>query len=1377
MTAAPVLAGRGFPTMFGEIRDQNVTFCVDTSGSMYNNLSVVKDHLTEALLKVAYTAPDKMFNIIEFSTEVDQWADRMVKCTPHTVTRAAGWIRALTPKTGTNTLDALLTALGDPECTAVYLVTDGLPDQAPHDILQHVAYSSRGRPIHCIFLTHTFADAAAHDFLQDVAVQTRGSFHIITLTVEGNVHRVTPVYRADHSGKRPLGGPLYPPLKSSSVMTRLDHNPFLEGTDPTPIVTYTPWEPVVSYAPLETVVTVPSVATGTYTRPLKLRNTITGKIVDMTSLEFSPSASLIMRGTRVLARRDEDGYYYMGTVANQLPDAKGRFMIEFDKVPTLKSRMQETGIYDMIAHLDAFRHKIVPGDKVLAPWEVTGQRFGPGSVLEGVERRFEDNIDDDEDLVVTFWNGKTESVPRHKAIWIPLMLYERVIFELQMPVAAREKFLEANPGWPYESPPGYPSTYIVGDPVEFTPPKPARIKSPHLVSSTRQSYMPTHYPTYPYPWYWYPVVPSALETKDDGKIPGANVTKDQLNRKVLQQLRENKLLLDDTREEMKDLRRSIKKSKSIDSGLSSLSDYEDWYEYEDFTPRDKSTNTDWSLYKETQGTQKDERPPWRYWSRTPRSPVSKAPHPPTSKPTKRYPAFRDTTVDTPMELLRGPNDEQVVEPPVVPRGSYGQTNSCRLTPARPYTAPGGGNERRVTVVTGPNDYDYSVFNTVNHSQPPAQPPQGPPNKSSAFQNVDHTFRRSINMREAMMHPQPPPASPYLAQRQDESSALSSKSVVEPGSEDMQLVPIENFKDSESEQNNMQIMSFTDGSENKTVRFTTIKGSPDHERRLMLQTKSEQSVQCRKGSKSKARHVLESFENSNGTNIRSLKERENFSVKSIELLHVYGNSLENEVKSILSGKKVSKSKDVRMSDVLETAHGRVACDVDLKEKSTSKDTEFCWESKNLENHSMQGLRVASDSNRKSATAHVVSEDEFGRTTRNYKTSEKYDKERINPVYHVSECPQMVKAKEVQQTRMSKAKTANLSETTETEFGTCLQELHMSEKSSKLQSTQSTLARDVSQLQVKSSSGPSHNTPPSSWDKEEMSLTQSWLLAGWKPNYNSYGVVTHKCTKLTPSRVGTTDLTMVPAQTAVQDSVPSSEVVPEHIPKPPPPKQRAGLPNNSKGYPLHETMGRNQNILGQEEAENTLSEFRRRREMLRRQSEHRQKSEAEEKAAAIQAAKRQQALQFIKQDIDRHESNEKKVHNAIEAKRCVTNSIQQYEKNREDVHFQRDQERVAALQQRQVRHEVLQQQRMQEKDDTVRRRREGHEARIAMHNLESEIKYDIEQGKLQTRDVRRKIAESQRREFFHKKEMAAQEKKNLKATLDEQKLQMYRSHVLP
>ncbi|XP_078663457.1 uncharacterized protein LOC144906758 isoform X1 [Branchiostoma floridae x Branchiostoma belcheri] len=1372
MTAVPVLAGRGFPTMFGEIRDQNVTFCVDTSGSMYSDLSVVKEHLTEALLKIAYTAPDKMFNVIEFSTEVDQWADRMVKCTPHTATRAAGWIRALTPKTGTNTLDALLTALGDPECTAVYLVTDGLPDQAPHDILQHVAYSSRGRPVHCIFLTHTFADAAAHDFLQDLAIQTRGSFHIITLTTDGNVHRVTPVYRADHSGKRPLGGPLYPPLKSSSVMTRLDHNPFLEGTDPTPIVTYTPWEPVVTYTPLDTGVTVPSVGTATYTRPLKLRNTITGKIVDTTSLEFSPSASLIMRGTRVLARRDEDGYYYMGTVANQLPDAKGRFMIEFDKAPTLKSRMQETGIYDMIAHVDAFRHKIVPGDKVLAPWEETGRRFGPGTVLEGVERRFEDSIDDDEDLVVTFWNGKTESVPRHKAIWIPLMLYERVIFELQMPVAAREKFLEANPGWPYESPPGYPSTYIVGDPAEFTPPKPARIKSPHLVSSTRHVYMPTHYPTYPYPWYWYPVVPSTLDTKDDGKIPGADVTKDQLNRKVLQQLRENKLLLDDTREEMKDLRRSLKKSKSIDSGLSSLSDYEDLYEYEDFTPREKSTNTDWSLYKETKGTQKEERPPWRYWSRTPRSPVSKAPHPPTSKPTKRYPAFRDTTVDTPMELLRGPNDEQVVERPVVPRGTHGhyQTNSRQLTPARPFTAPGGG--RTATVVTGPNDYDYSVFNTVNHSQPPAQPPQGPPNKSSAFQNVDHTFRRSINMREAMMHPQPPPASPYLAQRQDESSTLSRD--VGPGSEDMQLVPIENVKD--SEQSNMQIVPVMDSSQNKTVRFSTVKGNPDHDRQI-LRTKSEQSVQRRDGSRSKARSVFEAFENSEGTNIRSLKERENSSIQSIELLHVSGNSLGNEVKSILGGKKEQKCKDVSVSEVLETGNGRMACDVNVKEKSDSNDTEFLRESKNLGNHSqLQGIHVRSNSNSKSANAHVVSEDDFSKTISDYKMSEKSKKERIDQLC-VSECPQMTKAQAVQQTKTSKAKTANLSETTETKFGTCVRKLHMSEKSSKLQNTQSVLVRDDSQLKVESSSGPSHNTLPSSWDREELSLTQSWLLAGWKPNYNSYGVITHKCTKLTPSKVGTTDGTMVPPQTVVQDSVPSSEVVPVHVPKPPSTKQRAGPPNDSKGYPLNETIGRNKNILSQEEAENTLSDFRRRREMLRRQSEHRQRTEAEEKAAAIEAAKRQQALQFIKQDIDRHESNEKKVQDTIEAKRGITSSIQQYERNREDGHFQKDQDRVSALRQRQVRHDVLQQQRMQEKEDTIRRRREGHEARIAMHNLESEIKYDVEQGKLQTRDTRRRIAESQRREFFHKKEMAAQEKKNLTATVDEQKLQMYRSHVLP
>lgn len=40
----------------------------------------------------------------------------------------------------------------------------------------------------------------------------------------------------------------------------------------------------------------------------------------------------------------------------------------------------------MIAYKDAIRHHVCIGDKVLAPWQHDG-RYGPGSVLDGVDRR------------------------------------------------------------------------------------------------------------------------------------------------------------------------------------------------------------------------------------------------------------------------------------------------------------------------------------------------------------------------------------------------------------------------------------------------------------------------------------------------------------------------------------------------------------------------------------------------------------------------------------------------------------------------------------------------------------------------------------------------------------------------------------------------------------------------------------------------------------------------------------------------------------------------------------------------------------------------------------------------------------------------------
>lgn len=139
------------------------------------------------------------FNIIEFNSSVTQWADQMVDCLPETVRVASDWVSSLEAKTGTNTESALLAAYNDDECDAVYLVTDGLPDSKPSDILDRVAYVCNGRACHCIYLTGASVDKSATNFLQDLATDTFGSFMIVTVTNHGSIDKITPVYKASHA--------------------------------------------------------------------------------------------------------------------------------------------------------------------------------------------------------------------------------------------------------------------------------------------------------------------------------------------------------------------------------------------------------------------------------------------------------------------------------------------------------------------------------------------------------------------------------------------------------------------------------------------------------------------------------------------------------------------------------------------------------------------------------------------------------------------------------------------------------------------------------------------------------------------------------------------------------------------------------------------------------------------------------------------------------------------------------------------------------------------------------------------------------------------------------------------------------------------------
>ncbi|XP_052087168.1 uncharacterized protein LOC127724285 [Mytilus californianus] len=559
---------KGIPTIFGEVLEKNVTFCIDTSGSMYKSLDVVKEHLIETLLKHANKPPPRSFNILEFNSDVTQWADKMVKCSPQTVTVATDWIKNLTPKTGTNTQGALLTALSDSACGAVYIVTDGLADQHPVDILDSVYDAARGRPIHCIYLSsEERTDSVAVELLEDLAVESYGSFHIITLTTHGCVERITPIYRADHAAERLVrtaNGTIHSQDKMCSMSTSLavdpeeslyltprvnafgHYAPYLDPVYPYQYPGHAPWLPWNAY-PFR------YYYPHGWSRYRPARNYLKAKDAMLESIEgdLSPAAGALLIGKSVLARRMDDGYFYQGTVKSQILSDK--FLVAFGPCKHGKYKdttYQDTYVYDIIDYEDAKRHTILAADRVLAPWEADGERFAPGIVIDGHEKRQAPGPEDDV-LTVTFSNGKTSQVPPHTAIWTPTTVYERLALELKMPKEAREK-LQSQDEYPKESLPGYPTSGPEAEPEEFGKAPPFEFDLDPMVLETRPWLRP------------YIHVPlgqtlgqtmtqrtkSAVQSEEISKlVPGTTLTNGELEQKISMQLNEHKQLLDEQEKE------------------------------------------------------------------------------------------------------------------------------------------------------------------------------------------------------------------------------------------------------------------------------------------------------------------------------------------------------------------------------------------------------------------------------------------------------------------------------------------------------------------------------------------------------------------------------------------------------------------------------------------------------------------------------------------------------------------------------------------------------------------------------------------------------------------------------------------------------------
>ncbi|XP_041343412.1 uncharacterized protein C11orf16 homolog [Pyrgilauda ruficollis] len=254
----------------------------------------------------------------------------------------------------------------------------------------------------------------------------------------------------------------------------------------------------------------------------------------------SLEASRVLKGARVLARRETDGYYYLGHLVQEVKGSREGFLVEFDQSCALKGKVepgrQETPLYDILHYEDARRQPLAPGDKVLAPWETPAKRFGPGTVLRVVENTEAPLAHNERGVLVNFWNGQTMEVSSAQALRIPLPLSERIILELQMPLAARQMVVDSSLDYPYLVAPGYRAS--------------GHYRQGHLGLDCCPEALYSTHPCAKCSWgctflpqcclgAWEPTRPAECKVRQENAfIPRASLTEEKLRKKIKQELSE-----------------------------------------------------------------------------------------------------------------------------------------------------------------------------------------------------------------------------------------------------------------------------------------------------------------------------------------------------------------------------------------------------------------------------------------------------------------------------------------------------------------------------------------------------------------------------------------------------------------------------------------------------------------------------------------------------------------------------------------------------------------------------------------------------------------------------------------------------------------------
>ncbi|XP_062990606.1 uncharacterized protein LOC134403987 [Elgaria multicarinata webbii] len=369
--------------LLADIHEQNVAFVVSALGSEPSNLCSLKELLIKTLFSLASKSSDSMFNIVSCGSKVLKWQTGLMECSLTNVTEAAAWIRALQVNSRDGVLNAVAGALEDPTCQAVYLFTSGVPEWSVLEIYSHLKETEDVRPVHTVYLVGNGEESqnSSQKILKKVAMASGGSFQAIGLNSGGASDEDIPDCTAG--------------IHHSDCISKEHWSPLLTGhyTTQFPLGVWSPDSP----------------------------NTFLRSSVKEDLADSSPKIHSLLRGIRVLARKETDGYYYLGHIVQEVKGSRDCVLIEFERSQRSREgkaqlRMQETALYDVIHYEDARRQPLAPGDGILAPWEKKGERYGPGTVLQVAETGSPHSAFKSSQVLVNFWNGQTKKVSADVAV-------------------------------------------------------------------------------------------------------------------------------------------------------------------------------------------------------------------------------------------------------------------------------------------------------------------------------------------------------------------------------------------------------------------------------------------------------------------------------------------------------------------------------------------------------------------------------------------------------------------------------------------------------------------------------------------------------------------------------------------------------------------------------------------------------------------------------------------------------------------------------------------------------------------------------------------------------------------------------------------------